>query len=774
MYSPPPPDYFDEYKSTSSQKSLFPLTTTTTTTTTTTNTNTKDSPPSNTPLSSLRKSLRPEVIRKISNSRLLDSVSLSLSHPHSPRQKSSLSRQYTATDIDFDIDADIDFDADADAGSDVNLAQSQLPSLSIDTASLRDTLSTTNPQPQPLPQTQFHPLSPPLTLSPVSLDETSLLHENRLDFNKENNNNLDSDLFDPNLDNDNDNDVIPFPEKVPVLGPPTPPPDYTDYDYNYINNDSTTTPYYKFHYDPMSSITSTKLKSKTNNLASSFVPLRPSNPDNDAGNKPQDHYKSRLEPWRYHLRQCLLPLVRWETPYLAKLQQQWRSPALDLYFALSANLGTHTFYVTCLPMMFWLGTTELGRGFVFVLAFGVYITGFIKDLLCLPRPLSPPLHRITMSGSAALEYGFPSTHTANAVSVFLLLCSQLHANRLMWGAMYPYLVVLNVVFVLSIVLGRLYCGMHGFLDVLCGAFIGTFLWAARLKYGPWMDAIMTNMDSYMAWAVIPIVLLLVRIHPEPIDNCPCFDDGVSFMGVQLGVVLGSWLISKYFDDPSTCKGCIPFNSSDPLLNVVLRFIVGVGFVAVWRHNAKKIFHTILPPLFRLAEKFGLSMPRKFFTPASQYDGVPDPLPDSTFQTSDMKINNLFRVRSDSVGPQSTADVYESIAYREYQRQRGQLSDCASGAACSSSSTSACNPAGATILAPTSPSSGSSGTTPSSSGTAKTKQLAAADEDEDTLLSKISAPRVKYDVEVITRLIVYTGVAMGSTVACAAIFAMVGI
>ena len=39
-----------------------------------------------------------------------------------------------------------------------------------------------------------------------------------------------------------------------------------------------------------------------------------------------------------------------------------RSPALDSYFATSANLGTHTCFMIMLPILFWCGYTSLGRG----------------------------------------------------------------------------------------------------------------------------------------------------------------------------------------------------------------------------------------------------------------------------------------------------------------------------------------------------------------------------------------------------------------------------
>ena len=57
--------------------------------------------------------------------------------------------------------------------------------------------------------------------------------------------------------------------------------------------------------------------------------------------------------------------MRFETPYLAWFQDKMRSPMLDSYFAFTANLGTHTFFIVFLPVLFWCGYSSLGRGYVF-------------------------------------------------------------------------------------------------------------------------------------------------------------------------------------------------------------------------------------------------------------------------------------------------------------------------------------------------------------------------------------------------------------------------
>lgn len=49
---------------------------------------------------------------------------------------------------------------------------------------------------------------------------------------------------------------------------------------------------------------------------------------------------------------------------MALLQERMRSPALDSYFAIAANLGTHTFFMIFLPILFWCGYAAFGKGSV--------------------------------------------------------------------------------------------------------------------------------------------------------------------------------------------------------------------------------------------------------------------------------------------------------------------------------------------------------------------------------------------------------------------------
>lgn len=337
------------------------------------------------------------------------------------------------------------------------------------------------------------------------------------------------------------------------------------------------------------------------------------NKDPDAGLRGLGHYERRLPGWRFRLRQRLIPVVRWETPYLRITQDTCRSPLLDSYFALTANLGTHTFFMTALPVCFWCGYPEMGVALVQMLAMGVYLSGYAKDLVCLPRPLSPPLQRITMSGSAALEYGFPSTHTTNAVSVALFCLYQLALSRESYTERTYMLLCLGCYcYATSITLGRMYCGMHGFFDVVFGGLLGALIAWIRITYGVAFDSWILNGDWFGPAVVVVALLVAVRINPEPADNCPCFDDSVAFVGVVMGVEVGVWHYARRLpisDGPLLER--YPFTNNDLFISAA-RIVGGIVVVFLWRAAMKPLLLRYLPPIFRFVDDWGFRLPRRYF------------------------------------------------------------------------------------------------------------------------------------------------------------------
>lgn len=435
-----------------------------------------------------------------------------------------------------------------------------------------------------------------------------------------------------------------------------------------------------------------------------------------------------------------------------------------------------------------------------MLAAGVYWTGFLKDLLCLPRPLSPPLARISMSGSAALEYGFPSSHSANAVSVayyaIYMLRQSAHEyhpnmNLALQGLFYFYAV--------SIILGRLYCGMHGFLDVIIGSIMGALITAFQLFYGDWMDSWIFS-GSYQDVLIATLtVCILVRINPEPADDCPCFDDSVSFSGVVIGINLGAWHFAQSgYALPDAYPSSVPFSLQEMgLLKATIRILLGVVVIFVWRATMKPALFTILPPVFRILEQARLNLPRAFFLNASKYTSIQPFTDDDNVIPPASELPHMLknlahpRKRSVSVGPQSAADAYETLAYRNRRRRESVNSlegavpedttwSPTPGSKLQSNRLDKTEAVLGTGLLPTPMASrvhsyeqmmgnGRVFTSEKNSATPPEIDMDVAGEvlqftqspseeenEKREIFMKLTKPRVRYDVEVVTKLIVYTG------------------
>ncbi|EME40674.1 hypothetical protein DOTSEDRAFT_74279 [Dothistroma septosporum NZE10] len=540
--------------------------------------------------------------------------------------------------------------------------------------------------------------------------------------------------------------------------------------------------------------------------------LRTPTPDPDAGLRGLSHYERRLPKWRYQVRHRLIPIVRWETPYLARMQDTLRSPLLDTYFALTANLGTHTFFMTALPICFWCGYPELGIALVHMLAAGVYFSGYVKDMVCLPRPLSPPLQRITMSGSAALEYGFPSTHTTNAVSVAIYCLYNLWQSQEEYSIWHFRLLHMTCLcYATSISIGRMYCGMHGLFDVIFGAALGALITASRVLFGPTFDIWLIAGDWTRPAITVGVLALAVRFHPEPADNCPCYDDSVAFIGVVMGVSIGNWnyvhLLSNSDRTTAAMSALYNFSNRD-LSKIAARLILGIVVVFLWRATMKPLLLRGLPPVFRLVAHYGLNIPRRYFLQARDYNTVPTLRKDDKVLPPASEIPAMLssirrRKRTISVGPQSEADAREFIANRAQQRrdrsrspQKGlqQQPSRSSLKAATTPSIHENNPmtpeespesttylsvhqnlshVSPPTLMVTAPNRDLLTPPPSDNGNAS--DSGKEDESNDKkMFSALEKPRIRYDVEVITKLVVYAGIAWLAVEGNPLLFAILGI
>ena len=205
-----------------------------------------------------------------------------------------------------------------------------------------------------------------------------------------------------------------------------------------------------------------------------------------------------------------------------------------------------------------------------------------------------------MTTSTSQEYGFPSTHSANAVSVAV------YAFHLLGSAWSDSILnhiagqVLLCIYAATIVLGRLYCGMHGLLDVGMGSLLGAALSLYQIAYGDVIDEYIYHAELTDIMAIVLCILAIVLAHPAPADPCPCSEDSVAFSGVLMGVEFGSWHRVRHglglFNTNARLHS--PTLALENLSIKVIRIIVGLGIIFLWRAVMKAALSHVWPIIFR--------------------------------------------------------------------------------------------------------------------------------------------------------------------------------
>ncbi|KAJ2783346.1 Long-chain base-1-phosphate phosphatase [Coemansia interrupta] len=231
---------------------------------------------------------------------------------------------------------------------------------------------------------------------------------------------------------------------------------------------------------------------------------------------PEEAYAAVYSPFRQRLRQLVMQEVYREMPALISIQQKYRSPLLDHLFVLTGMLGNHAFFMLALPFLHVFGGGMFSRGLTFVVLWSIYFSGWVKDYISAPRPASPPIVQITRSPAHTFEYGFPSSHTTYVVATIIYIT---HFMLNEWSTPLSGVLAFWTVGTF-IVVGRIYCGLHSFIDVIGGIVIGMIEALAMIAFYPQFDALLlTTPVLVVAWKLAskrPMIALVRRFaHDTP-------------------------------------------------------------------------------------------------------------------------------------------------------------------------------------------------------------------------------------------------------------------
>ena len=138
------------------------------------------------------------------------------------------------------------------------------------------------------------------------------------------------------------------------------------------------------------------------------------------------------------------------------------------------------------------------------------------------------------------------------------------------------------IYYLTLVVGRVYCGMHGMLDLISGSAVGAICFLSRILIGH----IFRNFQSaeYLWFPIISIAwgLFILFYHIRPVDECPCFEDSVAFIGVVSGFECSDWILQKLNSDLMHCTKYSIMGSF-----IFLRPFLGVACVTLWKSVVSK-------------------------------------------------------------------------------------------------------------------------------------------------------------------------------------------
>lgn len=268
-----------------------------------------------------------------------------------------------------------------------------------------------------------------------------------------------------------------------------------------------------------------------------------------------------------------------------------------------------------------ISRSTVARRLIYLWCSQYYIGHFLKDTLQLPRPpagATPsqsrvPLATLRPERTVSLpagevvrlekhyehEYGMPSTHAMNSVSMptYVLYLSLIEGGGRYTGSP-TALVVLAVIWASSCIMSRFYLGVHSPADVIVGIGHGLTMLLLNIAYGDAIDAWVLGARHWIPMVMVIVVVATIAYpRPERPMWVPTPGDTVLIVACMAGITVAA----NARADAHAASALIRFSGPDFATaagwgSLLLRLTIGYSILFVTRAVAKAACMAVIPRL----------------------------------------------------------------------------------------------------------------------------------------------------------------------------------
>lgn len=230
------------------------------------------------------------------------------------------------------------------------------------------------------------------------------------------------------------------------------------------------------------------------------------------------------------LREVIAQFVHSTIPFIAALQKK-RNKLTDAFFIFISLVAGTGIYATVLPtiILFYPHPDYVMAviAITFTCCYNILVGNFIKNIFGLPRPYGEGL----WTPLPEKDFGFPSTHTINAIAntgfVVFALTDSIEYR------------VIFLIYTVCVAFSRMYMGVHSPADVLCGVIFGTLHCVLMVNF--YQQVLAIHSTPYM----LPIFFILHVIIMVLMPRCSEYNPTPKRTSMLCGCVFAASVVMSF-------------------------------------------------------------------------------------------------------------------------------------------------------------------------------------------------------------------------------------